>query len=147
MSKRYCWIKKFKKIWSVRFWTYLSFYIEKLVRDFPSGPVVKSLHFHCSGWVFKPWLRKFHMPKGTVKKKKKRKKSERVFWDVNNTVYLLAGFNYLGKKQLRGPVKNLVCRSLEECFLLKSRRCFDISRWEGAMQNQEEYKEGSKHSK
>lgn len=23
--------------------------------DFPSGPVVGTLHFHCSGCVFNPW--------------------------------------------------------------------------------------------
>ena len=29
---------------------------ERLVRDFPGGPVVKTLHFYCRGCGFDPWL-------------------------------------------------------------------------------------------
>ena len=32
-------------------------YIRKL-REFPGGPAVRTLHFHCRGHVFDPWLGK-----------------------------------------------------------------------------------------
>ena len=41
-------------------------------RDFPGGPVVKTLGFHCRGWCeFNPWLRGLRSPDvthGAVKK-------------------------------------------------------------------------------
>ena len=30
---------------------------EEVKEDFPGGPVVKTLHFHCRGHGFHPWLR------------------------------------------------------------------------------------------
>ena len=41
-------------------------------QDFPGGPVVKTLCFHCRGHGFDPWSGKFHMPCGATKKLKKR---------------------------------------------------------------------------
>ena len=41
--------------------------------DFPGGPVVKILQFHCRGLVFDSWLGKFRIPRGVAKKKKKKK--------------------------------------------------------------------------
>ena len=41
--------------------------------DFPGGPVVKTLCFHCRGRGFDPWLGKFRMPHSVAKKKKKKK--------------------------------------------------------------------------
>ena len=29
---------------------------EEEMRDFPGGPVVKTLYFHCRGHCFNPWL-------------------------------------------------------------------------------------------
>ena len=45
---------------------------EMQLRDFPGGPVVKTLHFHCRGCGFDPWSGK--MPHGMAKKFKKKKK-------------------------------------------------------------------------
>ena len=39
--------------------------------DFPGGPEVKTLHFHCMGHRLDPWSGKFHMPHGMAKKKKR----------------------------------------------------------------------------
>ena len=41
-------------------------------RDFPGGPMVKTLCFHYRGHGFDPWSRELrsHMPCGTAKKKK-----------------------------------------------------------------------------
>ena len=52
----------------------LIYAFSKVLRDFPDGPVVKILHFHCRGLVFDSWLGKFHMPRDVAKKKKKKKK-------------------------------------------------------------------------
>ena len=38
--------------------------------DFPGGPVVKTLSFHCRGLRLDSWSEKFCMPQGVVKKKK-----------------------------------------------------------------------------
>ena len=52
-------------------------------RDFPGGPVVKTLGFHCRGWCeFNPWLRGLRSPDvthGAVKKieNKGRRRSNR----------------------------------------------------------------------
>ena len=45
--------------------------ILKISEDFPGGPVVKTLHFHCRGRGFDPWSGKFRMPGGVAKKNKK----------------------------------------------------------------------------
>ena len=37
-------------------------------RDFPGGPVIKTLHFQCRGHGFDPWSGKFCMLPGTAKK-------------------------------------------------------------------------------
>ena len=39
---------------------------EMQLRNFSGGPVVKTLHFHCSGCGFDPWSGK--MPHGMAKK-------------------------------------------------------------------------------
>ena len=43
--------------------------------DFPGGPVVKTLRFHCRGHRIDPGSGKFHMPCGAAKKKRKKKDS------------------------------------------------------------------------
>ena len=48
--------------------------IKNIHEDFPGGPVVKTLHFHCRGHGFDPRLGKFHIPQDTAKNKKKKKK-------------------------------------------------------------------------
>ena len=41
--------------------------------DFPGVPMVKTTSFHFRKHEFNPWSRKFHMPHGIAKKKKKKK--------------------------------------------------------------------------
>ena len=41
-------------------------YLRKMP-NFPGGPVVKILHFHCRGHGFNPWSGKFHMPRDVAK--------------------------------------------------------------------------------
>ena len=47
----------------------LDFYMKcwQLIRDFPGGPVVRTLRFHCRGHGFDPWLH-------SMAQKKKKKK-------------------------------------------------------------------------
>ena len=60
--------------------------------DFPGGPVVKTLRFHCRGHRIDPGSGKFHMPCGAAKKKKKKRFSfagqkEFCRWMVMMVVY------------------------------------------------------------
>ena len=41
--------------------------LKEYSRDFPSGPEVKTLHFHCSGHRFNPQLGKFYTLGGAAK--------------------------------------------------------------------------------
>lgn len=40
--------------------------------DFPSGPAVETPYFHCRRHGSNPQSRKFHMPQGAAKKKKRK---------------------------------------------------------------------------
>lgn len=46
---------------------------DRLFGDFPSGPVVRALHFHCKGHGFDPRVRelRFPKPRGAAKRIKK----------------------------------------------------------------------------
>ena len=48
-------------------------------RDFPGGPVVKTLHFQCRGCGFHPWSGKLrsHMPHDTAKRKEENQLQEK----------------------------------------------------------------------
>ena len=39
-------------------------------REFPGGPVVRTLHFQCREHGFSPWLGNSHKMRGVAKKKK-----------------------------------------------------------------------------
>ena len=48
------------------------------MRDFPGGPVVKTLRFHCRGYGFDPGHElRSHMPHGVDKKKEKENEYSR----------------------------------------------------------------------
>ena len=57
--------------------------LKEYSRDFPSGPEVKTPHFHCSGHRFNPQLGKFYMLGGAVIKGKK-KNLKKIFSEENN---------------------------------------------------------------
>ena len=48
-------------------------------RDFPSGPVVDTLHFHYRGYGFEPWSGNFrsHMLHGVIEKGKRKKQTNK----------------------------------------------------------------------
>ena len=57
------------------FMLYINYILEKS-RDFPGGPVVKTLHFQHRGHEFNPWSGKIPYalwPKNKIKKKNKQK--------------------------------------------------------------------------
>ena len=52
---------------SLRFWLDIKMEVN-VFRDFPDGPVVKTLHFQCRWCRFDPWLeQRSHMPHGQKK--------------------------------------------------------------------------------
>lgn len=50
-----------------------------LLRDFPGGPMVTSLSFHCMGLGFDHWELRSCILRGTAKKKKEKEK-EKILW-------------------------------------------------------------------
>ena len=62
------------------FMLYINYILEKS-RDFPGGPVVKTLHFQHRGHEFNPWSGKIHMPCGQKIKFKKKKKKKKMIYE------------------------------------------------------------------
>ena len=74
---------------------------KNLHQDFPGGPVVKTARFHCSGAQLQCLVRelRFHMPRGTAKKKKKN------YFFIFHSRASPGGWYYLGTTHLH-PNRN-----------------------------------------
>ena len=53
--------------------------------DFPGGPVVKTMHFHCRACSFHPWSSKFHKLPEWPKKEKKNSNND----DEDNKISII----------------------------------------------------------
>ena len=71
--------------------------------DFPGGPVVKTLCFHCRGRGFDPWLGKFRIPHRVAKKKKKKK--ECPDYIKENAIWVLLFYEKVDKDTNLNPLK------------------------------------------
>ena len=54
--------------------------VENERRDFPGDPVVRTLRFHCTWCCFDPWPGNLDPASQALQLKKKKKKSEEIFF-------------------------------------------------------------------